>query len=154
MKIYVDGDACPVIGVIEKIAKKKGVTVVIVCDEMHDIYSDYCQVVKVPCGYDAVDMKIAVDVHKNDIVVTQDYGVAAMVLAKGASVITRSGFQLTNSNIDLLLFERNVAKIERKKTRGCIRRNKGSMEPKVSFYDRLSGMIDKEYEKEAVCYGG
>lgn len=69
MKIYVDGDACPVIGVIEKIAKKKGVAVVIVCDEMHDIYSDYCQVVKVPCGYDAVDMKIAVDVHKNDIVI-------------------------------------------------------------------------------------
>ena len=154
MKIYVDGDACPVIGLIEKIAKEKRVTVVIICDEMHDIYSDYCQVIKVQRGYDAVDMKIAFDVHKNDIVVTQDYGVAAMVLAKGASVITRSGFQLTNSNIDLLLFERHVAKIERKKTRGYIRRNKGSMEHKASFYDRLSGLIVKEYEKEAICYGG
>lgn len=152
MKIYVDGDACPVIGLIEKIAKEKRVTVVIICDEMHDITSEYCQVIKVPCGRDAADLKIAVDVHKNDIVVTQDYGVAAMVLAKGAEVLTRSGFQITNKNIDQLLFERHILRIERGKVRGCVRRNKGTR-MKESFRDRLSDLIDEINEKEMLCYG-
>ena len=49
-----------------------------------------------------------------DIVVTQDYGVAAMALSKGAYGIHQSGKWYTNDNIDQLLMERHIAKEARR----------------------------------------
>lgn len=43
--------------------------------------------------------------QKGDIVVTQDYGVAAMALGKGAYAIHQSGKWFTNDNIDEMLFQ-------------------------------------------------
>ena len=48
--------------------------------------------------------------QKGDIVVTQDYGVAAMILGKGAYGIHQSGKWYTDENIDQMLMERHLTK--------------------------------------------
>ena len=68
----------------------------------------------VGAGADAVDYKLISICHKGDIVVTQDYGVAAMALGKGAYAIHQSGKWYTNENIDQMLMERHLAKKARR----------------------------------------
>lgn len=82
MKIYVDADACPVVAIVEQIAKEYEIPVTLLCDTNHVLYSDYSEVVTVGAGADAVDFKLVSLCHKGDIVVTQDYGVAAMILER------------------------------------------------------------------------
>ena len=82
MQIFVDADACPVVAIIEKIAKDNSVPVMLLCDTNHVLSSTYSKVVVVGAGADAVDYKLISICHKGDIVVSQDYGVAAMALGK------------------------------------------------------------------------
>lgn len=114
MKIFVDADACPVIGIVEKIGKKYDVLVTLLCDTNHVLYSDYSEVIVVGAGADAVDYKLISLCKKGDIVVSQDYGVAAMALGKGAFAIHQSGKWYTDENIDRMLMERHIAKKERR----------------------------------------
>lgn len=114
MKIFVDADACPVIGIVEKIGKKYDVPVTLLCDTNHVLYSDYSEVIVVGAGADAVDYKLISLCKKGDIVVSQDYGVAAMALGKGAFAIHQSGKWYTDENIDRMLMERHIAKKERR----------------------------------------
>lgn len=65
-------------------------------------------------GADAVDFKLISLCEKGDLVVTQDYGVAAMALSKGAYAIHQSGKWYTNENIDLMLMERHLSKKARR----------------------------------------
>ena len=81
MKIYVDADACPVVAIVEQIAKEYEIPVTLLCDTNHVLYSDYSEVVTVGAGADAVDFKLVSLCHKGDIVVTQDYGGAVGTLA-------------------------------------------------------------------------
>ena len=82
MHIYVDADACPVIRIVENIAKKYNIETTLICDTNHVLTSDYSDVVTVSAGADAVDFKLVNLCTRDDIVVTQDYGVAAMALSK------------------------------------------------------------------------
>ena len=41
MKIYVDADACPVVAIVEQIAKEYEIPVTLLCDTNHVLYSDY-----------------------------------------------------------------------------------------------------------------
>lgn len=110
LKILVDADACPVVEIVEKTAKKFGVAVILFCDTNHVLFSDYSTVQTVSAGADAVDIALANCCKRGDVVVTQDYGVAAMVLAKGAHAIHQSGKIYTNENIEQMLDERYMAK--------------------------------------------
>ena len=110
MQIFVDADACPVVAIIEKIAKENSVPVTLLCDTNHVLSSAYSEVVVVGAGADAVDYKLISICHKGDIVVSQDYGVAAMALGKGAYAIHQSGKWYTNDNIDQMLMERHLNK--------------------------------------------
>ena len=110
-----DADACPVVGIVESIAKKHGVKVTLLCDTNHVMQSAYSQVIVVGAGADAVDYRLIGICHKGDIVVSQDYGVAAMALGKGAYAIHQSGRWYTNDNIDRMLMERHL---NRKARRG------------------------------------
>ena len=110
MKIFVDADACPVVRIVEKIAKKHQVPVTLLCDTNHILSSDYSDVVIVGAGADAVDFKLISLCQQGDIVVTQDYGVAAMALGKNAYAIHQSGKWFTDENIDQMLLERHLAK--------------------------------------------
>mgnify|MGYP000024186818 FL=1 len=110
MHIYVDADACPVIRIVENIAKKYNIETTLICDTNHVLTSDYSDVVTVSAGADAVDFKLVNLCTRDDIVVTQDYGVAAMALSKGAYAIHQSGKWYTNDNIDRMLMQRHITK--------------------------------------------
>ena len=58
MQIYVDADACPVVDIVEKIAKKYQIPVTLLCDTNHVLTSGYSEVVVVGAGADAVDYKL------------------------------------------------------------------------------------------------
>lgn len=108
MQIFVDADACPVIDIVEKIAEKYHISTTLLCDTNHMLYSEYSKVIIVGAGADAVDYKLISLCHKGDIVVSQDYGVAAMALSKGAYAIHQSGKWYTDDNIDQMLMERHL----------------------------------------------
>lgn len=114
MKIFVDADACPVIDIVEDMATKYNIPVTLLCDTNHVLTSDYSEVIVVGAGADAVDYKLISICHRGDIVVTQDYGVAAMALGKGAYAIHQSGKWYTDENIDQMLMERHLNKKARR----------------------------------------
>ena len=110
MKILIDADGCPVVKQATQIAKESNIEVVIFCDTSHIINSDYAQIITVSKGADSVDFALVNEVKSGDIVVTQDYGLAAMVLSKGGKAITQNGMIISDSNLGLLLTSRYESK--------------------------------------------
>ena len=114
MTIYIDADACPVTRIAEDIARKHGIPVTLLCDTNHVLTSDYSTVKVIGAGADAVDFALINLCQRGDIVITQDYGVAALALGKGARAIHQSGKWFTDANIGGLLMDRHLAKKARR----------------------------------------
>ena len=110
MRILIDADGCPVVDLTVRLAKKYGIECTILCDTSHEFNRDGAKTVVVEKGADSVDFKIVNLVGKGDIVVTQDYGLAAMCLAREAIPVSQNGLVYTDKNIDQLLFTRYVSK--------------------------------------------
>lgn len=110
MKILVDADACPVVKQVEAVAKQYNIPTVLLCDTSHILNSDYSEVKIIGSGADAVDFALVNMCQKGDVAVTQDYGVAAMVLSKGGYCIHQSGKIFNDDNIGGLLMDRHLAK--------------------------------------------
>lgn len=115
--ILVDADACPVVRIVEQVAAQLQLPVTLLCDTNHILQSDYSQVKVIGAGADAVDFALVNLCQRGDVVVTQDYGVAAMALGKGAYGIHQSGRLYTQDNIDQLLMERHLAKKARQSSK-------------------------------------
>ena len=105
--IYIDADACPVTHIAEEIARRHGIPVTILCDTNHVIYSETSTVKLIGAGADAVDLALINLCKAGDIVITQDYGVAALALGKGALAVHQSGKCFTDDNIGGLLMDRD-----------------------------------------------
>ena len=112
--IYIDADACPVTHIAEGIARRHGIPVTILCDTNHVMYSDYSTVKLIGAGADAVDLALINLCKAGDIVITQDYGVAALALGKGALAVHQSGKCFTDDNIGGLLMDRHLTKKARR----------------------------------------
>ena len=112
--IYIDADACPVTHIAEEIARRHGIPVTILCDTNHVMYSDYSTVKLIGAGADAVDLALINLCKAGDIVITQDYGVAALALGKSALAVHQSGKCFTDDNIGGLLMDRHLAKKARR----------------------------------------
>ena len=108
--VYVDADACPVVRIIEDVAREMHVPVELICDTNHVLSSDYSRVRVIGAGADAVDFALINLLKAGDVVVTQDYGVAALALGKKAHAIHQSGKIFSDDNIDGLLMDRHLAK--------------------------------------------
>lgn len=108
MQILVDADACPVKEIIVRVAKKYQIPVTMIIDTSHELFDGYSTVITVDKARDSVDIKLINLLKREDIVVTQDYGVAAMGLGKGAKVLNQNGLVYSDKNIDRLLFERHL----------------------------------------------
>ena len=131
MKILVDADACPVKEIIVRLAKQRSVPVTMLIDTSHQINDGYSTVITVDKQADSVDFALIGLLSREDIIVTQDFGLTAMVLGKGARVINQNGMIYTNDNIDKLLMERHIgAKVRRGggRTRGPAKRTKDDNE--------------------------
>lgn len=107
MTIFIDADACPVVKQTEAIARRHGLPMVILCDTNHVLQATYAEVITVGAGKDAVDLALINRCIQGDIVVTQNYGVAAMALARGCFPLHQSGMRYTEHNIDQLLQQRH-----------------------------------------------
>lgn len=126
MKIYVDADACPVKGIIISVAKKYNIPVIMICDTSHIIDDGYSNVITVDKASDSADLVLANLVSKDDIAVTQDFGLAALICSKGTKCINQNGMVYDDSNLDKLLFERFLSgKVRRSggRTKGPSKRN-------------------------------
>ena len=145
MHIYVDADACPVVRIVEQVAQKYKIAVTLLCDTNHILSSDYSEVIVVGAGVDAVDYKLISICHKGDIVVSQDYGVAAMALGKGAYAIHQSGKWYTDDNIDRMLMERHLnKKAKRSSSKNHIKGpRKRTEEDDTRFEENFEKMIRK-----------
>lgn len=106
MKILVDADACPVKEILVEEARRRSIPVTMVLDTSHVLNDGYSTVVTVDQGRDSADLRLANLAQPGDLVVTQDYGVAAVALARGAMALNQNGLVYSGSNIDRLLYER------------------------------------------------
>ena len=112
MTILIDADGCPVVDLTLQIAKRFGVPVIILCDTSHQIEREGAQTLMFDKGADSVDFALVNRVKPGDVVVTQDYGLASMCLAKCARVLNQNGLEYTADNMEALMLRR----YENKKT--------------------------------------
>ena len=110
MRILIDADGCPVVNITIKIAKAHGLECFLLCDTSHYFERDGAETITVSKGADSVDFALVNMVRDGDIVVTQDYGLAAMCLARRAVPISQDGMVYSDENIGSLLEQRHMAK--------------------------------------------
>ena len=141
MKLFIDADGCPVTDIAVGLANTYHIPCVIVCDTAHEINRDGAQTVTVGKGADSADFALVNLLQPGDIVVTQDYGLAAMCLSRRAAAIHQDGFLYTQENIDELLFFRAAATRARRggvRTKGPAKRTQGQNE---QFYAALDALL-------------
>ncbi len=143
MNILVDADACPVKEIIVRLAKKQKVPVVMLTDTSHLLNDGYSKVITVDKGRDSADIRLVNLAGSGDIVVTQDFGVAAMALAKGAKALNQNGMVYDDSNMDRLLFERALGQEMRRAGVRSGKFKKRSRQDDESFERVLSRMLEE-----------
>ena len=110
MKVLIDADACPVVEVAVRLCREFQRQCLLFCDTAHEIHREGAETLVFDKGADSVDFALVNRVEPGDIVVTQDYGLASMCLAKGAKVLHQDGWEYTAWNIDALLFQRHASR--------------------------------------------
>lgn len=110
MKLMIDADGCPVVALAVKTAEKYGVRCMLVCDTAHTFSNVPAEIITVSQGADSADFRIVNLLDAGDIVVTQDYGLAAMCLAKNATALNQNGLIYSEKNMDELLLSRHIHK--------------------------------------------
>ena len=144
MRIIVDADACPGRDLIEKAAKENNIEVIMMCDYNHVLKSDYSSIRYIESGFQSVDMAVANECKTGDIVVSQDYGVAAMVLGKKAFAISPKGYIYDDENIDRLLYERHISQKVRRSGGRTSNPKKRNEEDNERLYRNLLRLINNE----------
>lgn len=111
MKLLIDADACPVVDIALDCAIKNNVSeCILLCDTSHLIERPFAKTIVVSKGADSADFALVNLVSAGDVVVTQDYGLAAMCLAKKANVLNQNGLIFSEYNIGSLLEQRHISK--------------------------------------------
>lgn len=110
MRVLIDGDGCPVVDTAVGLCRERKVQCLLLCDTAHEFHREGAQTLTFDKGADSVDFALANRVHAGDLVITQDYGLASMCLARGARVLHQDGWEYTSRNIDALLLQRHEAK--------------------------------------------
>lgn len=110
MTLYIDADGCPVVNEAILLSGRHNVPCVLLCDTAHVFERPGARTIMVSKGSDSVDFALVNLVQPGDIVVTQDYGLAAMCLARRAIPLHQDGMVYTTDNIDGLLMQRHTAR--------------------------------------------
>ena len=147
MRIFIDSDGCPVVGIAVETAQKYGVPVTLVFDTAHMIQNEYAECIIVDKGSDSADLVLINRVSAGDIVITQDYGLAAMCLAKKAAALNQNGMFYTADNINRLLLQRHVNKKIRRAGGKSAHIKKRTPEQDEAFRRALINLLEKHYGK-------
>ena len=144
MKVLIDADACPVVDVAVKLCREFQAECLLLCDTAHEIHRDGAQTLVFDKGADSVDFALVNRVSAGDIVITQDYGLASMCLAKGARVLHQDGWEYTAYNMDALLFQRHASREYRAaggRTKGPAKRKDTQNQ---AFFQALRSLLERE----------
>jgi len=145
MKILVDADACPVKEIIVAEAKKRNLEVIMIIDTSHELNDGYSKIITVDKARDSVDIKLINILTKEDVVVTQDYGVAAMALGKGAKAINQNGLIYNDNNIDELLFSRFIGQKLRRAGKTTNTAKKRTKEDDETFREKFIMLLNNTH---------
>ena len=141
MRILIDGDACPNRKEVIDIAKQYHVEVIVFVDYAH-MLNDDCQIIQCDVGRDSVDMMIMNSAQSQDLVITQDYGLASLLLMKNVKVLHVSGKMITHENIDELLTSRYLSAMQRKQNKHLKGPSKRTKEVENDFLKQLQYLIE------------
>ena len=141
-QVLIDADGCPVVDLTLQIAKQFGVLVIILCDTSHQIERAGAQTLVFDKGADRVDFALVNRVKPGDIIVTQDYGLASMCLAKCARVLNQNGLEYTADNIDALMLRRYENKKLLRAGKHPKRSAKRTKDQDVKFADALETILN------------
>lgn len=139
MKLLIDADGCPVVNIAVGLCKKYRVPCLLLCDTAHDFYRDGAQTMIFDKGADSVDYALVNQVNPGDIVITQDYGLASMCLARNARILHQDGWEYTKDNIDALLLVQHTSR----KLRASGGRLKGAKKRTQAQNEAFSAALEK-----------
>lgn len=143
MQIFIDADGCPVVHITVRMAEQHSIPCTVVCDSAHLFNLDGVRVITVDKGADSADFALVNLCKKGDVVVTQDYGLAAMCLAKGARAINQNGMIYSDSNISQLLDSRYLSKKARRAGQRLKGPRKRTAEDDKAFTDSLLKLLSE-----------
>lgn len=152
MQVFIDADGCPVVRLAADICSKHGIPVTLVCDTSHSFSNINAEVITVDKGADSADMKLVNLISCGDIVITQDYGLAAMCLARNGICISQDGLIYDSSNIDSLLFSRHIAKKIRRSGGKLKGPHKRTADDDKEFSQKFEGLIENIKYRKKVKY--
>lgn len=113
MKVLIDADGCPVVDITLRLCKTHRLSCLLLCDTAHEFHRDGAETLVFDKGADSVDYALVNRVQPGDLVITQDYGLASMCLARNARVLHQDGWEYTRENIDALLLVRHDSRKHR-----------------------------------------
>lgn len=143
MRILVDADACPVTALAIKIAKEYNLEIHLFFDNAHRFESNYAHVYILDQGKDSVDFFLLSKIKENDIVITQDYGLASLALAKKSFVISNNGTLFSNENIDIFLNRRYISAMARRRNDKVKGPKKRTSSFNTNFSENLRKLIEE-----------
>lgn len=149
MRVLIDADGCPVVNDAAELCQRYAVPCLIFCDTAHQIERPGAETVVVSQGADSVDFALVNRILPGDIVVTQDYGLAAMCLGRRAAVLNQDGKRYTEENIEGLLYTRYIGKKVRRGGGRLKGPPKRKAEQTVRFREALSALLAQEGKKFA-----
>ena len=146
-RILIDADGCPVVDAAVRIAREYEWNCIILCDTSHYFEKEGAETVTVAKGPDSVDFVLVNMVEAGDLVVTQDYGLAAMCLARKAIPISQNGMVYDQSNIEGLLMARHTARKIRNAGGRLKGHKKRTSDMDEIFEEKLRGLLASASDK-------
>lgn len=150
MIVFIDGDSCPVIKNAIKIANNYNLKTIIVKDYNHEMNMEgnNIEIVTVSQGSDSADLYILNNIKKEDILITNDIGLASIALSKKASILNFNGEVINDFNIDFLLLSRHINKQNRKNNIYSSKFKKRTKENNLLFEKSLIKLIENTNEED------
>ncbi|MGP3777811.1 YaiI/YqxD family protein [Halanaerobium saccharolyticum] len=144
MRILVDGDGCPVISIVTEVAAAMDIELIVYTDLNHQHQLDYGTLKVVDQGFQSVDMVLCNNIEAGDLVITSDYGLAALSLSRKAKVLGFSGREFTDQNIERLLAKRHRQFKERKRSGRHTSHKKRTEADDQRFKNKLLKLLNKK----------
>lgn len=142
-RILIDADGCPVVDQTVDICNKYKIECLILCDTSHYFNKEGAKTLTFSKGSDSVDFALVNMLQKGDIVITQDYGLAAMCLARSVRVLNQNGLEYDNFNIDALLNSRHTAKKIRNSGKRLKGQSKRTSQQTTDFVNSLISIVNQ-----------
>ena len=143
-RILIDADGCPVVDPAVALARRFHIQCLILCDTSHQFEKTGAQTLVVSKGADSVDFALVNLINPGDVVITQDYGLAAMCLARAARVLSQDGMEYTSYNIDSLLLARHTARKIRNSEARLKGPKKRTPEQDKAFAHALTSLLEEK----------